>query len=159
MRSITSGIITSRFVRPDIVLIGHHYINLSIGVKVLSNKLKESANCRIKSEQRNSYPYRRGRVVTTVRKRQSVRPRSRWILIKYASHKPIDLLLGHSCLKKESHQLKISLSLINREKSGFTLSRFTTRIGTATGIRMIASPNDQGGEFIEDGTLRRNGTP
>jgi hypothetical protein len=44
-------------------------------------------------------------------------------------HEPVNLLLGHSYVKKESYQLNISLSLTNGEESGFTLSRFTTGIG------------------------------
>jgi hypothetical protein len=128
-RSDTSSIIANELIRPDVVLIGQHYVNLSIGVKVMSNKANECVNYKEKGKQKNSYPYRMGRDVIAVRKRQSVRPRSRWVLIKQAGHEPVNLLLGHSYVKKESYQLNISLSLTNGEESGFTLSRFTTGIG------------------------------
>jgi hypothetical protein len=48
--------------------------------------------------------------------------------MKQAGHEPVNLLLGHSCMKKESYELNISLSLTNEEESGFTLSRSTTGI-------------------------------
>jgi hypothetical protein len=70
-----------------------------------------------------------GRIATAVRKQQNVGPRNRWILIKQAGHEPVDLLMGHSSMKKESYQLKISLSLTNEEESRFTLSRFAAWIG------------------------------
>jgi hypothetical protein len=82
----------------------------------------------MKYDQKNSYPYRRGRVVTAVRQRQVVRPCSRWILIKQAGHKPIDLFLGHSCTKRGICQFKVSLSLTIEKKTDLTLSRFTAGI-------------------------------
>jgi hypothetical protein len=69
MRSITSGIIANRLIRPGIVLIGQRYVNLPIGVKVLSNKSKKCVNCRKKNNQKNNYPYRRERVLIAIRKR------------------------------------------------------------------------------------------
>jgi hypothetical protein len=57
MRSVTSGIIANGLIRLGIVLIGQRYINLPIGVKVMSNKPKECVNCKKKSNQKNSYPY------------------------------------------------------------------------------------------------------
>jgi hypothetical protein len=72
----------------------------------MNNKPKEYVNCRIKGEQKNSYPYRRGRDVTVVRKGQSVGPCSQWILIKQLGHEPVNLLMGHSCMKKDVVSLK-----------------------------------------------------
>jgi hypothetical protein len=47
-RSVISGIIANRLIWPDAVLIRQCYVNLPIGVKVISNKPKECVNCKKK---------------------------------------------------------------------------------------------------------------
>jgi hypothetical protein len=46
--SVTSDIIINRLIQPGIILIVQRYVNLPIGVKVLSNKSKECVNCKEK---------------------------------------------------------------------------------------------------------------
>jgi hypothetical protein len=100
----------------------------------------------MKDDQKNSYPYRKGRVVTVVRRRQIVRLRSQWILIKQVGHEAVDLLLRHSCTKKGICQFKVSLSLTIEKKMGPTLNRFTAGIGQLWAFECQLLPTAMGAE-------------